>query len=455
MIIKLKIPEIISLLAYSYNIFFSSINQELNDINQSVRTNLENLLNKAKIRDKIEKEMKTKKTTIINNIFHSSDNSIKNKEGFLYMKDNDNKYVKRYVKIENGELVYYKLSKVHNEKNDEKQKHLNIFDKIDKKEKYEIANLLFSNIKKIEKPNYYPFCFEIMNANNRKTYRFQAETEYELEDWIIAIKNAINEQISTFDEKKINNKSNKNENEGNNPEDLSIISSQNNNENERKKKIEKLINENICSDCGAQKPTWLSINWLTIICIDCSAIHRNLGVQITKIKSLELDNISDEYIELLSSLKQADINDILENKLIKEEKPKSNCSHEEREKFIINKYKEKKYINKDIINDEDNNIKDMFEYIEKNDILSIYKIIKTNNVDINKIYKINDDEYGFMHYCAIKDMILILKLLYIMGGDIFLCDFKGLKPIDYAKSNQKENILKYLEEKEPKENNNK
>ena len=76
-----------------------------------------------------------------------------------------------------------------------------------------------------------------------------------------------------------------------------------------------LINENICSDCRAQKPTWLSINWLTIICIDCSAVRGNLGVQITKIKTLELDNISDEYIELFSSLKQTDINDILENKI--------------------------------------------------------------------------------------------------------------------------------------------
>ena len=458
MIIKLKIPEIISLLTYYYTIFFSNIKDELNELNQIVRDNLENILDKMKIKDNIEKKMNNNKKSIMNNILTSIDNTLKTKEGFLNMKDIEtNKFVKRYVKIINGKIVYYKINKVNsNENSNNKTTYLNMNEKIDTSECYEVCNLLFSNAKKVDKLNYYPFCFEIINANTRKTYKFQADTEYELEEWLIAITNAISEQIINFDEKTYQNKNddknninNKNDKQGNNLKDLTFNSSQVlNDKKDQKKQIEKLINENICSDCGAQKPTWLSINWLTMICIDCSSIHRSLGVQISKIKSLELDNISEEYIELLSFLKQSDINRILEQKLIEEkEKPKFNSSREEKEQFIINKYKEKKYINKEK-NEPNKIIEDIFKSIESNDLLNIYKLIKSSDVNINKLYIINGNEYGFIHHCAKLGMMLSLKLLFIMGADNHLRDPKGLKSIDYAIQNMQVIICEYLKEKE-------
>ena len=58
--------------------------------------------------------------------------------------------------------------------------------------------------------------------------------------------------------------------------------------------------------------TWLSTNFGVIICIECSGIHREMGVHISKIQSLTLDNIGTSQLLVARVMSNDGFNKVFE-----------------------------------------------------------------------------------------------------------------------------------------------
>lgn len=127
----------------------------------------------------------------------------------------------------------------------------------------ELMNLKMCSVKESFDADY-PYCFEMVSMQNKKHYIFQTHSENELKEWITTIKN-ITENLLYSDFNTIATPTSL----GKNASAERAVKEQ---------KITQATKRNFCADCGAQEPSWISLNLLVLICLDCSGIHRKLGI---------------------------------------------------------------------------------------------------------------------------------------------------------------------------------
>uniref|UniRef100_A0A8C7ZG37 Arf-GAP with coiled-coil, ANK repeat and PH domain-containing protein n=1 Tax=Oryzias sinensis TaxID=183150 RepID=A0A8C7ZG37_9TELE len=103
-----------------------------------------------------------------------------------------------------------------------------------------------------------------------------------------------------------------------------------------------------CCDCGQADPRWASINFGILLCIECSGIHRSLGVHCSKVRSLTLDSWEPELLKLMCELGNSVINHIYEGSCQEQglKKPFPSSSRQEKEAWIKAKYVERKFLKK-------------------------------------------------------------------------------------------------------------
>jgi len=97
-----------------------------------------------------------------------------------------------------------------------------------------------------------------------------------------------------------------------------------------------------CVDCDNKGPRWASWNLGLFLCIRCAGIHRNLGVHISKVKSVNLDSWTPQQVASMQQMQNSKARAVYEAGIPEDfRRPQTDSAVEA---FVRQKYEKKKFI---------------------------------------------------------------------------------------------------------------
>ncbi|XP_042338992.1 arf-GAP with SH3 domain, ANK repeat and PH domain-containing protein 2-like, partial [Plectropomus leopardus] len=234
-----------------------------------------------------------------------------------------------------------------------------------------------------------------------RTYHFQTEDEAECQVWVSVLQNSKEEALNKAF------KGDQDEGENNIVQELTraIVG-----------EVKRMSGNDGCCDCGAAGPTWLSTNLGVLICIECSGIHREMGVHYSRIQSLDLDVLGTSELLLAKNVGNASFNEIMEADLSVQDvtKPNPSSDMQMRKDYITAKYTEKRFARR-LCADAASRLQVLYEAVRNRDIFSLIQVYAEGVDLMESIPQPNEHEPG--------ETVLHLAVRMVDRNSLHIVDF--------------------------------
>lgn len=193
-----------------------------------------------------------------------------------------------------------------------------------------------------------------------RTYNFMTDTEEEAERWISVLNNSKKYALeAVFDE-------------GSSPRDVPSQGLQDLTESILRE-VRRLPGNDVCCDCGSPDPQWLSTNLGILTCIECSGVHRDMGVHISRVQSLELDRLGTAQLLLANTIGNDLFNEVFEANIDQQKKPIPTSTMDHRKEYIRSKYERKEFVLK-TTNSQQSLLDDLRQSVLLSDISQLLRV---------------------------------------------------------------------------------